>query len=347
MKQVLREMKLFLIRSWDAARLPCAFLYYHLTGKVIPWAHGALINAFCVTGGNSNDWLSWFISRQFPPRVMALPRQILAPLDERALNGITLALRDRGFAILDQRVPAGICDQILEFAFREEATLRPNDKRNVIRQRARYDAQHPRAVIYDFDRELILRNRIVQSLFIDPAILSIAQAYLNCEPIADAADLWWSTAFSDRPDSEAAQLYHFDMDRIKWLKFFICITDIDHDCGPHSFIAGSHRTGGIPKKLLKRGYVRLDDDEVARHYPQQDILEFTAPRGTILVEDTRGLHKGRHIRHGHRLMLQFQFSNSQFGPVTELGKIQVQPGSTFASVATQYPRIFSGYKLVA
>jgi len=44
-----------------------------------------------------------------------------------------------------------------------------------------------------------------------------------------------------------------------------------------------------------------------------NMIEFLAPRGTVIAEDTRGLHKGRHVEEGDRLMLQLQFSNVLFG----------------------------------
>jgi hypothetical protein len=39
----------------------------------------------------------------------------------------------------------------------------------------------------------------------------------------------------------------------------------------------------------------------------------TGPRGTILAEDTRGLHKGKPVAKGDRLVLEFEFSSSMFG----------------------------------
>jgi hypothetical protein len=83
--------------------------------------------------------------------------------------------------------------------------------------------------------------------------------------------------------------------------------------GPHTFVAGSHKTGGIPSDLLQKGYVRLMDEEVASAFEKNKIIEFSAPRGTIIAEDTRGLHKGKHVESGDRLMFQMQFSNSLFG----------------------------------
>ena len=177
----------------------------------------------------------------------------------------------------------------------------------------------------------------------DPAIVAVAQAYLGVQPVADVVSMWWHTAFSDQPDSEAAQFYHFDMDRIRWIKFFIYLTDVSSDNGPHYFVVGSHRTDGIPKNLLSKGYVRLLDEEIESHYPAKDIIEFVAPRGTILAEDTRGLHKGQHVRQGHRLMLQIQFSNSLFGPAYPKVAFDQVRDSRLNEMMERYPRIYSNY----
>jgi ectoine hydroxylase-related dioxygenase (phytanoyl-CoA dioxygenase family) len=133
------------------------------------------------------------------------------------------------------------------------------------------------------------------------------------------------------------------MDRIRWLKFFIYLTDVDTDNGPHSFIAGSHRTGGIPPSLLRKGYVRLTDGEVREQYPAEDFIEFTGARGTVLAEDTRGLHKGKHVARGDRLVLQLQFSNSLFGgyyPPVVQPRFLAPENQAFVE---QYPAIFSAF----
>jgi hypothetical protein len=41
--------------------------------------------------------------------------------------------------------------------------------------------------------------------------------------------------------------------------------------------------------LLTKGYQRLSDEEVSRAYSKEKFIEFTAPKGTIIIEDTRGL----------------------------------------------------------
>jgi hypothetical protein len=156
--------------------------------------------------------------------------------------------------------------------------------------------------------------------------------------------MWWNTDFQKEPDSEAAQFFHFDMDRIKWLKFFFYVTDVDDNCGPHSFVEGSHKDGGIPFSMTSKGYSRLSDEEVINHYGKEKIKVFAAPKGTIIAEDTRGLHKGTNVIEGHRLIFQIQFSNSLFGGQYPKSKIDISDNSHIQQVDNQYPRILMNYK---
>jgi hypothetical protein len=127
----------------------------------------------------------------------------------------------------------------------------------------------PRGVRYDLPMGEVIASPEVQALLCDWSILSVAQSYLRARPIADVMAFWWTTAFNAQPSPAAAQYFHFDMDRIKWLKFFIYLTDVGPDAGPHAFIAGSHRTGGTPQSLLDRGYVRLPDGDVRACFPKR------------------------------------------------------------------------------
>jgi len=179
----------------------------------------------------------------------------------------------------------------------------------------------------------------------DPSLLAVAQAYLGCRPILDIVAFWWHTAFSDQPDEEAAQFYHFDMDRLKWLKFFFYVTDVTPENGPHCFVAGSQRTGGIPEPILRKGYQRLTDEEVKAAFPDsRDFIEFTAPRGTIIAEDTRGLHKGKHVRSGDRLVFQLEFCDCMFGTGYRIGKLPRELDPGLAAALERYPRLFSKFR---
>ena len=159
----------------------------------------------------------------------------------------------------------------------------------------------------------------------------------------DVLGMWWHTPFSDRPDSEAAQYFHFDMDRPKWLKFFIYLTDVETTSGPHTFIAGSHKTESIPSSLLSKGYARLTDEEVKNAFDEKDIIEFAAPRGTIIAEDTRGLHKGKHVQKGDRLILQLQFSNSLFGGYYPKAKMDNVLCQNLKNSIEKFPKLYGAF----
>jgi hypothetical protein len=95
--------------------------------------------------------------------------------------------------------------------------------------------------------------------------------------------------------------------------------------------------------LLEKGYARLTDEEVNTQYPADSFIEFTAPRGTIIAEDTRGLHKGKHVIKGDRLMFQLQFTNSLFGgeyPKTKTNEV-INPA--LAEMISACPRLYSNY----
>ena len=134
------------------------------------------------------------------------------------------------------------------------------------------------------------------------------------------------------------------MDRIKWLKIFIYLTDVGQENGPHSFVRGTHRTGAIPLDVLRRGYVRLSDEDVSALYSENDILSFTAPRGSIIVEDTRGFHKGVNVLGDSRLMLQLQFSNSLFGTNYPKAQITQVIEPRLKLMLESFPSIYRQYR---
>ncbi len=315
-------------------------LLYALAGRTPSPTYQAMIRLFCITGGRSNDLITRLLRIFDHGANLPKPNGDLGVSNLGDVEHIANRIRSDGFYVFEQRLSAESCDRLLRFALETPAGVRPakgavakTDK--VLRER--YHRDHPRGVRYDFDQSDVLNFPDVQRLMASPSILSVAQSYLQSTPIADVTSMWWHTAFSDQPDEEAAQFFHFDMDRIKWLKFFIYLTDVGPDNGPHCFIKGSHRVKGIPSPLLAKGYARLLDEEVFRYYARDQMIQFLAARGTVIAEDTRGLHKGLEVHSGDRLMLQIQFSNSLFGArypsvhfqsmIPELGKIvDVQPG---------------------
>ena len=327
----------------DLGILAAALAVFAFTKTTPAWATESMVRLFCFSGGRSNDIMARFLSKLHPPMTITAPDGVLPPLKGGESDKIAAALREKGCFVYEQRVPESICDRLLQFALSHPAVVRLQDGEMRQKVDAVYDPSNPRGIRYDFKEEDLINHPDIQALMADPAIIAVAQTYLGTEPVADVVTMWWHTAFSDQPDAEAAQFYHFDMDRIKWVKFFIYLTDVSSESGPHYFVTGSHRTGGIPYDLLSKGYVRLLDEEVEAHFPPENFVEFLGPRGTIIAEDTRGLHKWQHVRRGHRLMLQIQFSSSRFGPPYPRVSFEAIKDHHLAEMATTHPRIYAAY----
>jgi len=318
-------------------------LGYYVTKNTPRRAHLAMVMLFCRTRGRSSDVLSWMMSVLRPPRPIELCNEVLlAGAQVEAVSAVQ-ALRERGYYVFKNKLPEELCDKLLAFATQHPALTRLMDGELGLVESTVYDRQSPLAVRYDFSTQDLLNNEDIQRILADLTFASIAQEYLRAIPIVDVVSMWWHTDFSDKPDGESAQFFHFDMDRPKWLKFFIYLTDVTEESGPHFYVAGSHKTDGVPAELLNKGYARLQDEEIKAHYSASDIIEFVAPRGTILAEDTRGLHKGGHVISGDRLMFQIQFSNSLFGANYPAAKIAGQMVKELRVSIERYPEVYSAY----
>lgn len=303
-----------------------------------------MIHLFCLTKGRSNDWLSSVVGFFKPVSQFENTRGVVE--ETMCQNSVSAAsnLREQGFHIFKDRLPEDICDRLLQYAISNPCKARPMDGVSMKKEgKGIYPRETPKTSRYDFSTQDLLEVEDIQRLLADFSFASIAQDYLEAKPVIDVLSMWWHTSYSDKPDKGAAQYFHFDMDRPKWLKFFIYLTDVKPENGPHTFVKESHKTNGIPESMLKKGYARLTDEEVKNYYGEEKIIEFTAPRGTIIAEDTRGLHKGKHVEKEDRLILQIQFSNTLFGgyyPKAKLGKNIVKP---LKEAVDKHPMLYASF----
>lgn len=326
----------------DTAYVLGGLAYYGARRSTPERSYHGMVRLFCRTGGVSNDLISQTVSALRPRAKLPRYDGVLGALTADRRRAITENLDRDGYHVFDERLPGALCDRLLALAqttpsVAQKAGADGGDAVLVI------DRAAPRAVRYDLRAADLVADPDVQAVMADWSLLAVAQDYLRAAPILDIVTMWWHTAFSDRPDARAAQFFHFDMDRPRWLKFFVYLTDVGPDNGPHCFVRGSHRTGGIAGELLARGYARLDDADVARHYPESDVIRFTGKRGTIIAEDTRGLHKGQHVVRGDRLVLQLEYTNTLFGGAYRRTPLApVDPD--LRDRVRDYPRLYSVFE---
>lgn len=134
----------------------------------------------------------------------------------------------------------------------------------------------------------------------DERLLAIAAEYFGSVPYVDSIQAWWSLSGNEEP--EEAENFHRDNDGIRFLKFFLYLTDVEDEHGPHKFVKGSHVDG---KLLAAR---RLTDPEVETAFGAERILTMKGKAGDAFIEDTFGVHKGQLPVSGTRLLFQVRYS---------------------------------------
>jgi hypothetical protein len=237
--------------------------------------------------------------------------------------------------VLESRLPDATCDALYELAAEAECDLIGGTGS----KRARFEPGQPIAVRYDIPEEILLRSEAVQVLLADRSILSIAQRYLGGAPIQDLVAMWW-TAAAAVESSPAAQEFHFDLDRLRFLKLFVYLTDVGPDNGPHVLVRGTHRD--LPREL--RADRRFATSEVSDHFDPARSISVTGPRGTMFFADTRALHRGTRVSVGHRLVFQLEYATSLFGAPFTSARIE-RPSPVLLDAMRAYPSTYGRYEL--
>ena len=306
-------------------------------------SHKHLLSAFYLTGGFIHKRAAVFLGKS---DLQLANEGLLSKFTEQELIDALNHLKREGYVVLKDVLTSEFCNRVLEVSQQIPGQTRIMDGGTGTVSRLTFNRLNPPSIRFDYDGSDLISNPELQPLIFDESILKFAQNYLGAAPILDLVAMWWHTTYSSIPDKEAAQWFHFDMDRLKWIKFFFYITDVDANSGPHTFIAKSHKSLGIPYILRTKGYTRLNDNEVEMNFESKDFKEFTGNRGTLIVEDTRGLHKGKHCISGDRLLFQLEFTTSQFGTV--IPELTISPplkaGSKSKILMDKFPHVFQAVK---
>jgi hypothetical protein len=285
------------------------------TGKTPVEAYNAMRKLYVITNGASNEKLN---QKLRTPGYQNIPwdKGVLNFKSEADFKGAVQSMKENGFYIFDAKLSTEDVNAIREFAAGAPCTYRKYDEasgktlamkmENGVRDLNPADVTWPR---YDLPLEEIPKSRKIQELIFDTSILAFAQEYLETKPILDLMAMWWSYPFAGQMKSEAAQMYHFDLDRLKFLKFFFYLTDVDAETGPHCYVRGSHKK--LHYSIKRDG--RYSDEEIAKAYGADNLLELVGKAGTIMAVDTIGMHKGKDLMRGNRLAFDIEYANHMFG----------------------------------
>ena len=262
---------------------------------------------------------------------------------EQKRGDIAKQLSEWGYVVLKDALPVATCDRIIEaigkvnfFVRKRLATVRGFKPEKATAVKAN--------TCWVSDQQDVLRIPEIQRIAFDRNLLGIVQEYLGAPPILVQSNCWWSLRYSEDASalSGSAQQFHQDKEFVKFIKVFIYLTDVTDDNGPHMYVAGSARdyTSHVPEGYKMSS--RMADEDILDAYLPDRVKTLTGTKGTIIIEDTSGFHKGQPVREGYRLLAQLEYASSlYFNPV-----IAFSPEGINQDVLAKredYPRLFENF----
>ena len=306
----------------------------------------AMLNLHCRTNGRWTDQMTAVMRRLRPPPAPLRPFDgLLGHFETAEIERIAAQIRRDGYYVFEQRMSEQLCDTFAAATLNIEA--RTSRSEGLRHQKAKFDPANPVGYVYDLPEEDVWKVPSGQKFLSEPLFPSLAQAYFGATPALKDFNVWWSAVKGGRPDSDSAQMFHFDYDATPiWLKFFIYVTDVTPETGPHVFVRGSHRMQQPRmREMLSRGYVRISDEEIASVFGRENIIELAGRKGTVIAVDTLGYHKGKAPQTGARLVAQLEFATPIFArevsaPLQIPEKLEPELERTMAD----YPWAFRRYR---
>jgi hypothetical protein len=234
------------------------------------------------------------------------------------VDELVSSLNNDGYAV-SINLPQDVVQEILEFAHSSTC----------------YGNRDPKLSFYYRDKEQVEASmgqqfrlgsyfeaetcKVIKKLETDPGLLAIAAKFLGAAPVHVASELWWSFPVSATPleQVKAAQVFHYDMDDYRFIKFFFYLTDVDLSNGPHVCIRGSHKNKKFSHQLVGVRCASKEDKEIVDCYGAENVVTLCGSAGFGFAEDSYCFHKGSPPSNKERLLLQIEFAINDYGDIRD------------------------------
>lgn len=161
------------------------------------------------------------------------------------------------------------------------------------------DAISYQQVLEDFNPStltvpMLEHSETYRNIWTDPFLLGIISTYLGLVP--QLAEAYVRRNFP-APHKTMNHFWHRDLNnKDSLLKMFVFLSDCTLKTGPHEFIPKSHTDF---TKLNDKRY--FTDEEVDQAYPEDSSRTVSEVKaGTVVIEDTRGVHRACLPEEGYR-----------------------------------------------
>jgi ectoine hydroxylase-related dioxygenase (phytanoyl-CoA dioxygenase family) len=283
------------------------------------------------------------IGQLYPNKIIESPFSSSFPLKKEEISSINRDLDSKGFFVLKDLLDNIVCDSISKKLER----VNFNNRKSVKKIRGLNESNVSKIsgnTAWVTNQQDVLRIPEIQKIAFNENLLNLVGKFLGSEPILCQTNSWWTVSNSTHRSNLSAnsQMFHQDMAYLKFIKVFIYLTDVDEDNGPHQYVQG---TSKIAQDKLGENYQpsdRVEDEKVDSLFGKENVITFQGKKGSIIIEDTFGLHKGTAVKEGSRLLIQLLYCNSlYFHAGYSFGLDGLLPEVN--DLLEHYPRVFSNF----
>jgi hypothetical protein len=147
---------------------------------------------------------------------------------------------------------------------------------------------------------------------LDSGVLDVVNTYRGQATKLVDHDQWYTVPFAGDHDRVSSQQWHRDPEDRHVVKVFVYFSDVDLGGGPFQYVRGSAE-GGRYGDLWPWGEAEWypPQEEFEAKIPAAEHLTVTGPRGTVIICDTSGFHRGGFAETVPRLLSYHTFVSSQ------------------------------------
>lgn len=300
------------ISKKDIALILAGLVSYRNTGVTPQISHVSLMRAYENSSGVMQELLHKVLFAADVGSPQSIKSEFFGEVSLAEVEVILKELDEQGYVVLPRGLDQRWIDALVNEAEKFNYILRNPDSVERETDNRRIDPSNPPKCVAAYAKSAELSaSRLLSEFSNDPLLLSLASRHMNANVKPIDSTLWYSFS-SSKPSADAAQLFHYDLDTLRWLKVFVYLTDVGSDSGPHEFVPASHKPGTKPQQLMDREYARLEDDEIDSYCPQ-GRKAICGVQGTVILGDTRCFHKGNAVNKGYRLIFSPIYAASRIG----------------------------------
>jgi hypothetical protein len=236
--------------------------------------------------------------------------------------GISLTKKNQKLATMDEIDldvdVTGFVNRIKDIGFSQTFKIPQEVKKGIVNyaRKVSYEGQYsnkifnidydnptkPHTDLWYLDKDIYTNCDIAKQLAHNTKLVEIAKKYLEKEPKIKSVHSWWSFP-QDKESYIHNYGYHYDIDSYKFVKFFIYLTDVDLDCGPHVIVSNTHKR----KTMYEKRNRKLTEEQAQKLFKKEQINVMTGKAGEGFFEDTFAYHKGTAPKKP-RLIFQVEYS---------------------------------------